>query len=59
MRGAMLQLPEILLGIVPGLGGMVVPYRRWPKAAAAFHFFPICPPKKSLQPVQVRSVIPR
>jgi enoyl-CoA hydratase/3-hydroxyacyl-CoA dehydrogenase len=37
MRGAMLQLPEILLGIVPGLGGMVVPYRRWPKAAAAFH----------------------
>jgi len=22
---------------VPGLGGMVVPYRRWPKAAAAFH----------------------
>jgi enoyl-CoA hydratase/3-hydroxyacyl-CoA dehydrogenase len=37
MREAMLQLPEILLGIVPGLGGMVVPYRRWPKAAAAFH----------------------
>ncbi len=37
VRGASLQLPEILLGIVPGLGGMVVPYRRWPKAAAAFH----------------------
>jgi enoyl-CoA hydratase/3-hydroxyacyl-CoA dehydrogenase len=37
IRGAMLQLPEILLSIVPGLGGMVVPYRRWPKAAAAFH----------------------
>src|SRR6516162_6384776 len=37
MRGAMLQLPEILLGIVPGLGGMAVPYRRWPKAATAFH----------------------
>jgi enoyl-CoA hydratase/3-hydroxyacyl-CoA dehydrogenase len=37
MRGAMLQLPEILLGIVPGLGGMVVPYRRWPQAATAFH----------------------
>ncbi len=34
---ATLQLPEILLGIVPGLGGMVVPYRRWPKAAGALH----------------------
>jgi enoyl-CoA hydratase / 3-hydroxyacyl-CoA dehydrogenase len=34
---ATVQLPEILLGIVPGLGGMVVPYRRWPKAADAFH----------------------
>lgn len=37
MRGASLQLPEITLGIVPGLGGMVVPYRRWPNAAARFH----------------------
>ncbi len=37
MRNASLQLPEITLGIVPGLGGVVVPYRRWPKAAAAFH----------------------
>jgi enoyl-CoA hydratase / 3-hydroxyacyl-CoA dehydrogenase len=37
MRGAILQFPEIMLGIVPGLGGMVVPYRRWPKAAATFH----------------------
>lgn len=34
---ATLQLPEILLGIVPGLGAMAVPYRRWPKAAATFH----------------------
>jgi enoyl-CoA hydratase / 3-hydroxyacyl-CoA dehydrogenase len=34
---ATLALPEILLGIVPGLGGMVVPYRRWPQAADAFH----------------------
>jgi enoyl-CoA hydratase/3-hydroxyacyl-CoA dehydrogenase len=33
---ATLQLPEILLGIVPGLGGMVVPYRRWPQATGAF-----------------------
>ena len=37
MRNASLQLPEILLGIVPGLGAMVVPYRRWPSAAATFH----------------------
>jgi enoyl-CoA hydratase/3-hydroxyacyl-CoA dehydrogenase len=37
MRNASLQLPEILLGIVPGLGAMVVPYRRWPLAAATFH----------------------
>jgi len=37
LRGASLQLPEIMLGIVPGLGGMVVPYRRWPAAANLFH----------------------
>jgi enoyl-CoA hydratase/3-hydroxyacyl-CoA dehydrogenase len=37
MRGAVLQFPEIMLGIVPALGGMVVPYRRWPKAVAALH----------------------
>jgi enoyl-CoA hydratase/3-hydroxyacyl-CoA dehydrogenase len=37
LRNASLQLPEILLGIVPGLGAMVVPYRRWPRAAATFH----------------------
>jgi enoyl-CoA hydratase/3-hydroxyacyl-CoA dehydrogenase len=37
LRGALLQLPEITLGIVPGIGAMVVPYRRWPAAAATFH----------------------
>jgi enoyl-CoA hydratase/3-hydroxyacyl-CoA dehydrogenase len=36
-RGAVLSFPEIQLGIVPGLGAMAVPYRRWPKAAATFH----------------------
>ena len=36
-RDAWLQLPEVTLGIVPGLGAMVVPYRRWPKAASLFH----------------------
>jgi enoyl-CoA hydratase/3-hydroxyacyl-CoA dehydrogenase len=37
VRGATLQFPEITLGIAPGIGAMVVPYRRWPKAAALFH----------------------
>ncbi len=36
-RDAWLQLPEITLGIVPGIGAMVVPYRRWPAAAEVFH----------------------
>jgi enoyl-CoA hydratase/3-hydroxyacyl-CoA dehydrogenase len=36
-RGAWLQFPEITLGIAPGIGGMVVPYRRWPQAAHLFH----------------------
>jgi len=37
LRTAWMQLPEITLGIVPGIGAMVVPYRRWPQAAATFH----------------------
>lgn len=37
VRDAWMQLPEIKLGIVPGLGAMVVPYRRWPEASADFH----------------------
>jgi len=36
-RDAWLQFPEITLGIAPGIGAMVVPYRRWPRAAALFH----------------------
>jgi enoyl-CoA hydratase/3-hydroxyacyl-CoA dehydrogenase len=32
-----MQLPEVTLGIVPGIGAMVVPYRRWPQAAETFH----------------------
>lgn len=32
-----MQLPEVSLGILPGIGAMVVPYRRWPQAAATFH----------------------
>jgi enoyl-CoA hydratase/3-hydroxyacyl-CoA dehydrogenase len=37
VRAASLQFPEITLGIVPGIGAMVVPYRRWPGAAPVFH----------------------
>ncbi len=37
MRDAWMQLPEITLGILPGIGAMVVPYRRWPGAATVFH----------------------
>ncbi|GAB3760616.1 3-hydroxyacyl-CoA dehydrogenase/enoyl-CoA hydratase family protein [Ramlibacter monticola] len=36
-RGAWMQLPEVTLGILPAIGAMVVPYRRWPRAAAVFH----------------------
>ena len=32
-----MQFPEITLGIVPGIGAMIVPYRRWPQAASVFH----------------------
>ena len=37
VRGVNMQLPEISLGIAPGIGAMVVPYRRWPAASADFH----------------------
>ncbi|NMM26926.1 MAG: 3-hydroxyacyl-CoA dehydrogenase/enoyl-CoA hydratase family protein [Glaciimonas sp.] len=37
LKNAWMQLPEITLGIVHGIGAMVVPYRRWPDAAADFH----------------------
>lgn len=37
VSNAYLQFPEITLGIVPGTGAMIVPYRRWPEAATVFH----------------------
>jgi enoyl-CoA hydratase/3-hydroxyacyl-CoA dehydrogenase len=37
MEKAFLQLPEIKLGMIPGMGGVVIPYRKWPQAAAKFH----------------------
>lgn len=37
LEKAFLQLPEITLGMIPGMGGVVIPYRKWPQAAAKFH----------------------
>jgi enoyl-CoA hydratase/3-hydroxyacyl-CoA dehydrogenase len=42
---AVFQFPEITLGILPGLGGCVIPYRKWPKGAALFNEM-ICLAKK-------------
>jgi enoyl-CoA hydratase/3-hydroxyacyl-CoA dehydrogenase len=36
-RNAFFQFPEITLGILPGIGGCVVPHRRWPEGAALFN----------------------
>lgn len=36
-KNAFFQLPEITLGIMPGMGGVVIPYRKWPHAAEKFH----------------------
>lgn len=36
-RDAWMQLPEVTLGIVHGIGAMVIPYRRWPQASAEFN----------------------
>jgi enoyl-CoA hydratase/3-hydroxyacyl-CoA dehydrogenase len=37
MPQATLQFPEITLGILPGIGGCVIPYRKWPRGAALYH----------------------
>lgn len=34
---ARFQFPEITLGILPGIGGCIVPYRKWPTGAKVFH----------------------
>jgi len=36
-KNAYFQFPEVTLGILPGIGGVVVPYRRWPPSARVFH----------------------
>ena len=37
MKNAFFQFPEITLGILPGIGGCIVPYRKWPQGAKLFH----------------------
>jgi len=37
LKGTTLQFPEMTLGILPGIGGCVVPYRKWPKGATLFN----------------------
>ena len=37
MKNAVMQFPEITLGILPGIGGCVVPYRKWPQGSELFH----------------------
>jgi enoyl-CoA hydratase/3-hydroxyacyl-CoA dehydrogenase len=36
-KNAIFQFPEITLGILPGIGGCIVPYRKWPQGADIFH----------------------
>ncbi|MFH1934958.1 MAG: 3-hydroxyacyl-CoA dehydrogenase NAD-binding domain-containing protein [Pseudomonadota bacterium] len=36
-KNVLLQFPEITLGILPGIGGCIVPYRKWPDGAALFN----------------------
>ncbi|MFH1124956.1 MAG: 3-hydroxyacyl-CoA dehydrogenase/enoyl-CoA hydratase family protein [Pseudomonadota bacterium] len=36
-RNATFQFPEITLGILPAIGGCVVPYRKWPQGAKLFN----------------------
>ena len=36
-KNAFFQFPEVTLGILPGIGGCIVPYRKWPQGAGLFH----------------------
>ena len=36
-KAARFQFPEITLGILPGIGGCIVPYRKWPQGSELFH----------------------
>ncbi len=56
-KNAFFQFPEITLGILPGLGGCVVPYRKWPQGAALFNEM-IClgKPLKAKEAVEIGMV---
>lgn len=36
-KRATFRFPEITLGILPAIGGCIVPYRKWPQGAKLFH----------------------
>jgi enoyl-CoA hydratase/3-hydroxyacyl-CoA dehydrogenase len=36
-KNAFFQFPEITLGILPGIGGCIVPYRKWPQGSHIFN----------------------
>jgi len=46
VKSAFFQFPEITLGILPGMGGCVIPYRRWPTGAELFNDM-ICTARKA------------
>ena len=56
-RNASFQFPEIMLGILPGIGGCVVPYRKWSQGAELFHEM-IClgRPLKAAEAAEIKMV---
>jgi enoyl-CoA hydratase/3-hydroxyacyl-CoA dehydrogenase len=56
-HNASFQFPEITLGILPGIGGCVVPYRKWPQGTELFHEM-IClgRPLKAAEAVDIKMV---
>lgn len=46
VKSAFFQFPEITLGILPGMGGCVLPYRRWPAGASLYNEM-ICTAKRA------------
>ena len=56
-RRAWFQLPEVTLGIVPGIGAMVVPFRRWPAASALFRRMLTCADRLRASEALVHGVV--
>lgn len=54
---ARFQLPEVTLGITPGIGGCIVPYRKWPKGGALFHdMICLAKPVSAMQALEIGMV---